>query len=168
MIKIFIITISLSFLIYLSEGVFNLENDFLIFQYIICVFVYLLTYIFIILSYIENVEMYKILKKIDNSLLKKIYIFMLFKKDQKEIMDSLTIIEKINQKDPEWFIRVLSRKKELKIYLLSKKEFINYLNNFNTDIIQKYFKEELENVKYIADNNQNYLYFKELIRLKKS
>lgn len=168
MIKIFIITISLSFLIYLSEGVFNLENDFLIFQYIMCVFVYLLTYIFIILSYIENVEMYKILKKIDNSLLKKIYIFMLFKKDQKEIMDSLTIIEKINQKDPEWFIRVLSRKKELKIYLLSKKEFINYLNNFNIDIIQKYFKEELENVKYIADNNQNYLYFKELIRLKKS
>lgn len=168
MIKIFIITISMSFLIYLSEGVFNLENDFLIFQYIMCVFVYLLTYIFIILSYIENVEMYKILKKIDNSLLKKIYIFMLFKKDQKEIMDSLTIIEKINQKDPEWFIRVLSRKKELKIYLLSKKEFINYLNNFNIDIIQKYFKEELENVKYIADNNQNYLYFKELIRLKKS
>lgn len=168
MIKIFIITIGLSFLIYLSEGVFKLKNDFLIFQYIMCVFVYLLTYISIILSYIENVEMYKILKKIDNSLFKKKYIFMLFKKDQKEIMNSLTIIEKINQKDPEWFIRVLSRKKELKIYLLSKKEFINYLNNFNKDIIQKYFKEEIENLKYIADDNQNYLYFKELIKLKKS
>lgn len=90
MIKIFIITIGLSFLIYLSEGVFKLKNNFLIFQYIMCVFVYLLAYIFIILSYIENVEMYKILKKIDNS---------------------LTIIEKINQKDSEWFIRVLSRKK---------------------------------------------------------
>lgn len=133
---------------------------------------YFFFYFFLMSSVIDDLKkekIYKILRKIDTSLFKKIHIFLLFTKDEKEIIDSLPIIEKINQKDPEWFIRNVSKKIKIKDEFLSNKQFINYLRNFSKETVYKYFKEDIENLKYQVPSNynKNYDYFKELVKEKK-
>lgn len=172
MIKIFFANVGMIFLIFLSVGFFKMEEYLLGLLSVIFIFICLYVYLFIMLSAIEDLKkekIYKILKKIDTSLFKKIHIFLLFTKDEKEIIDSLPIIEKINQKDPEWFIRNVSNKIKIKDELLSNKQFINYLRNFSKETVYKYFKEDIENLKYQVPSNynKNYDYFKELVKEKK-
>ncbi len=108
-------------------------------------------------------KIYIILKKIDKSYFKSIYISILFKKDKEEICQSLDIIKNINKENPEWFISNLRKEIKLKNYLLSKKSFIEYLSSFDNKTIEKYFKEDIENLKYNYNQSYEYYYFKGFI-----
>ncbi len=132
---------------------------------------YFLLYCISIMIKIQDLEKEKIhviLKKIDTETFKSFYISFLFDKNKEDILNSLNVIANINKKNPEWFIKKLSlgSNRELKEYFLSKKEFIDYLKNFKLEIIHKYFKEDIENLKYLSENNDNYNYFKELVKYK--
>lgn len=116
-----------------------------------------------LLKYLYEQEISIILKKIDTDYFKRINISLLFKKDKEEIYKSLNVIKEINKEEPKWFIEGVSKKYELKKYLLSKKSFIEYLSSFDNATIEKYFKKDLEDLKYNYKKESDYFYFKELI-----
>ncbi len=118
------------------------------------------------ISIIESMfsqEISIILKKIDTRYFKSIYMSILLTKDKEDIVQSLDIIKNINKENPEWFISNLRKEIKLKNYLLSKKSFIEYLSSFDNKTIEKYFKEDIESLKYNYNQISDYYYFKELI-----